>query len=264
MNQPSAQAGGNVQTALQGLVAMSNTLGAPAFDAVILGEGNTSTRVDDKTFLVKGSGCQLQTMTAADFVQLRFDVLLELLAKDTVSEAELSATYEKSKVDPSQTRRPSVEALFHALCLQLPGVNFVAHSHATAVNGLTCGKLWPHSLQGRLFPDEAVVLGPDSVFVPYVDPGVILAKAIRDGIEDYRREYNAVPKVVYMQNHGVIALGANAGEALNITAMAIKAARIRATALQAGGGLAILDRATVAHLLGRPDEKYRQQALGLR
>ena len=107
-------------------------------------------------------------------------------------------------------------------------------------------------------------MGPDSDFVPYVDPGVILAKAIRDGIAKYRVEWNAVPKVIYMQNHGVIALGSSAQEALNVTAMAIKAARMRAIVLSAGGGIALLDRATVLHLLGRPDEKYRQQALGLR
>jgi rhamnose utilization protein RhaD (predicted bifunctional aldolase and dehydrogenase) len=203
-------------------------------------------------------------MVAADFVHLRFADLLPLLERTSVSEAELTAAYENAKVDKSQKRRPSVEALFHALCLQLPGVTAVAHSHATAVNGLTCGKGWPHTLAGRMCPDEAVVMGPDSVFVPYVDPGVILAKAIRDGIERYRAEWNAVPKVIYMQNHGVIALGSTMQEALNVTAMAIKAARMRATVLAAGGGLALLDRATVLHLLGRPDEKYRQQALGLR
>ena len=249
---------------LDDLVCFSNRLGDPALDAVILGEGNTSAKFDEQTFYVKGSGCQLQTMVAADFVHLRFAILLPLLERPSVSEAELSAAYENAKVDKSQKRRPSVEALFHALCLQLPGVNAVAHSHATAVNGLTCSKGWPHTLAGRMCPDEAVVMGPDSVFVPYVDPGVILAKAIRDGIERYRADWNAMPKVIYMQNHGVIALGGTMQEALNVTAMAIKAARMRAIVLAAGGGLALLDRATVQHLLGRPDEKYRQQALGLR
>lgn len=259
MNAPAAS-----PAVLGELVSMSNRLGDPALDAVILGEGNTSARVDGQTFLVKGSGCQLQTMQGGDFVHLRFDTILSLLDRGTVDEATLSAVYEQAKVDPAQKRRPSVEALFHAVCLSLPGVAFVAHSHATAVNALTCGKLWPHSLAGRMFPDEAVVLGPESVYVPYVDPGVILARAIRDGIEGYRAEYGAVPKVVYMQNHGLIALGGSSQECLNITAMAIKAARIRAVALQAGGGIATLDRGTVLHLLGRPDEKYRQQALGLR
>ena len=79
-------------------------------------------------------------------------------------------------------------------------------------------------------------------------------------IEAYRARWSAVPKVVYMQNHGVIAIGASPIECINITTMVIKAARIRHMALQAGG-TATLPEATIAYLLGRPDEKYRQQVL---
>jgi rhamnose utilization protein RhaD (predicted bifunctional aldolase and dehydrogenase) len=104
------------------------------------------------------------------------------------------------------------------------------------------------------------VLGADSVFVPYVDPGVNLARAVRDGLVNYNTRYALTPKTIYMQNHGLIALGGNSIEVLNITAMAIKAARIRLAALQAGG-IHLLDKETVAHLLGRPDEKYRMAAL---
>ena len=242
------------------LVELSNAVGNPVLDAAILGEGNTSIRVDDATFLVKASGCQLSTLGRDDLVHLRFATLLPLLDRGPVSEAELSAVYEAAKVDPSHQRRPSVEALFHAMCLQQPGVQCVAHTHPTAINGLTASRGWPEVLQGRMFPDEAVVLGPDSVFVPYVDPGVVLARAIRDGLAAYRARHNATAKTVYMQNHGLIALGTNPTEAVNITAMAIKAARVRSIAL-AAGGINRLDEATVAHLLGRPDEKYRMAAL---
>jgi len=249
-----------MNSSLSSLVDLSHAIGQPALDAVILGEGNTSTRADAETFFVKGSGCQLATMGPDDFVHLRFDRILALLERDAVSEAELSAVYEAAKVNPAQQRRPSVEALFHAVCLQLPGVNVVAHTHPTAINGLTCSRLWPWALQGRMFPDEAVVLGAESVFVPYVDPGVVLAKAIKVGIETYRSQCGQVPKVVYMQNHGLIALAANATEATNITAMAIKAARIRQVALSAGG-IATLSGAVIDHLINRPDEKYRAASL---
>jgi len=242
------------------LVELSHAVGAPALDAAILGEGNTSVRVDDATFLVKASGCQLATLGRDDLVHLRFDKLLPLLDGGAISEAELSAVYESAKVDPGHKRRPSVEALFHAMCLQQPGVQVVAHTHPTAVNGLTASRGWPEVLSGRMFPDEAVVLGPDSVFVPYVDPGVVLARAIRDGINAYRARHGATPKTIYMQNHGLIALGATQTEAVNITAMAIKAARIRHIALTTGG-INRLDEATVAHLLGRPDEQFRMAAL---
>jgi rhamnose utilization protein RhaD (predicted bifunctional aldolase and dehydrogenase) len=245
---------------LTDLVQLSNAVGDPALDAAILGEGNTSARCDAETFWVKGSGCQLSTMGAADFVHLRFDRILALLDQEGVDEAALKAAYESAKVDPRQTRRPSVETLFHAVLLSQPGVQAVAHSHATAVNMLTCSPRFPEVLEGRLFPDEAVVMGAESVYIPYLDPGVELAKAIKRGCDTYRATYGTVAKVIYMQNHGVIAVGSSTTEALQITAMAIKAARIRGGALNAGG-IRALPAAVVGHLLGRPDEKYRQAAL---
>jgi rhamnose utilization protein RhaD (predicted bifunctional aldolase and dehydrogenase) len=248
---------------LTDLISLSRRLGDPALDAVILGEGNTSAKVDGATFWVKGSGSQLATMQAEHFVHLRFDRILALFDRPQVSEAELVAAYESAKVDPSVKRRPSVETLFHAALLQLPGVGFVAHSHATAVNCLTCSKGFPDVLAGRMFPDEAVVLGPEAVFVPYIDPGVELARRVRDEVEAFRRARGVVPKTVYMQNHGLIAIAGNADEAINITMMAIKAARIRLGAL-AAGGISLLPGSVVGHLLSRPDEKYRQEQLGLR
>jgi rhamnose utilization protein RhaD (predicted bifunctional aldolase and dehydrogenase) len=247
-------------TTLADLVSMSNALGRADLDAAILGEGNTSAKVDDATFFVKGSGCSLATMTGADFVQLKTPTILGLMSEADVDEARLKTVYEAAKVDPAQTRRPSVETLFHAVLLQYPGVNVVAHTHPTAVNSLTVSPQWSKHLAGRLFPDEAVVLGRDSVFVPYVDPGVALAKAIKDGVDAYRAKHGEVPKAVYMQNHGFIALAGSTTDAVNITTMAIKAARIRIGALSTGGFQA-LSPAVVDHLLARPDEKYRQEQL---
>ena len=248
-------------TPLEDLVALSRALGDDRLDAVILGEGNTSIAVDERTFLVKGSGCQLATITANDFVLLRRDRILALLERGPVPAAELDAVYDAAKLDRGQTRRPSVETLFHAVCLAQPGVMVVAHTHPTAVNALTVSKAFPAALAGRMFPDEAVILGPESVYVPYVDPGVPLAAAILAGLNTFRASYGQPPKTVYMQNHGLIALAGNSTEAMAITTMAIKAARIRLAALASGGGINLLPESVVAHLINRPDEKYRAQLL---
>lgn len=245
---------------LADLVTMSRTVGDPTLDLVILGEGNTSVRADADTFWVKGSGSQLSTIEAKHFVRMRFDRVLAMLDKETYTEAELNAAYEGAKAEQGDPKRPSVETVFHAVCLSIPGVNAVAHSHATAVNMLTVSKGWPQVLQGRLFPDEAVVLGLHSAFVPYIDPGVVLARAIRDAIADFGTQHGGYPRAIYMQNHGVIALGRNATEAVNISMMAAKAARIRLGAIQAGG-LNLLPDATAQHIVNRPDEKYREAQL---
>lgn len=242
------------------LVALSNTIGSREWDCAILGEGNTSLGHADGTFHVKGSGCSLGTMGADDFVHLQREPILQLLDEDVVDEARLKQVYQEAKVDPDHPRRPSVETVLHALLLSYPGVNAVAHTHATAVNMLLCTADWRSHLQGRLCPDEAVVLGRDSVFVEYVDPGVELAKAMRAAVDGYIARHQERPKVIYMQNHGPIAVGASCREAQQIVEMTVKAARMRLGAIQAGG-INPLDPTIVDHLLARPDEHYRQRAL---
>lgn len=249
-----------MQQTRDALVAMSHAVGDPVLDAVILGEGNTSVLAEGDTFFVKASGCCLQNLEIRHTVQLHRAPLLAMLDGEPLTPDEVQAVYQSAKVDPKASARPSVEAVFHALLLGYPGVRAVAHVHPTAINALTCSRSWTSSLEGRLCPDEAVVLGPDSVFVAYVDPGVELAQAIRSGTDAYTERWGQAPKVVYMQNHGLIALGATPDEAVNIVRMAIKAARMRLGAMQAGG-LHPLPFPVVEHLLGRSDEQYRQKIL---
>ena len=64
---------------LSQLVALSRSLGEPANDYVILGEGNTSARADDTSFWVKASGTELRTIGAEGFVRVAFDRLQAML-----------------------------------------------------------------------------------------------------------------------------------------------------------------------------------------
>lgn len=244
------------------LISMSRHLGDPALDYVILGEGNTSAHADDDTFWVKASGLHMGTIEAEGFVQVRFDKVLGLLEKSDLSDDEIKAGLAAAKVDKSVTVRPSVETILHALALQLDGVNFVGHTHPTAVNALTCSQKAEEAASGRLFPDEIVYCGPASVYVPYTDPGLPLAHKVRDSIEQYIDEYLEKPKVILMQNHGLVVLGETARQVEDITAMAVKAARVLLGTYIAGGPH-FLSPANVDRIHTRPDELYRrQQPLG--
>lgn len=244
---------------LDDLLTLSHRLGAGDMDCAILGEGNTSALHADGSFSVKASGSCLATIRPEQFVRLHHQPIIDLLTSDASLE-ELNAAYVAAKVDPQAPGRPSVETVFHAVALRYPSVQVVAHTHPTAVNALTCHAEWRHVLRGRLCPDEAVVLGPDSAFVPYVDPGVALARGITQEIDAYIEREGATPKAIYLQNHGFIALAATATEAYNITCMAVKAARMRLAALSAGG-FDPLPRRVIDHLLGRSDEHFRQAVL---
>jgi rhamnose utilization protein RhaD (predicted bifunctional aldolase and dehydrogenase) len=244
------------------LVAMSHYLGDPAHDYAILGEGNTSAQLDAETFWVKTSGTELSTIEPEGFVRVRFDRVLSMLEADSLTDEEVKSGLEAAKFDPTVRPRPSVETVLHALVLQLDGVNFVGHTHPTAVNAILCSQAAEEAIAGRLFPDEIVYCGPAPVYIPYTDPGVPLARKIRDSIDEYVDEYRETPKTILMQNHGLIALGQTAGQVENITAMYVKTARVILGAYALGGPCFMTPEA-VARIHTRPDELYRRQEWNL-
>ncbi len=248
---------------LDQLITLSNNLGDPANDYVILGEGNTSAKVDDQSFWVKASGTHLRTIGPSGFVQVYFEPILDLLAKPNLSDEQVKQALTAAKVDPAAPGHPSVETAMHAAILSLPGINFVGHTHPTAINMVTCSAAFEMAVNGRIFPDEIVLCGPAPVTVPYVDPGLPLGREIKQRIDLYIDNYGELPKVILLQNHGFVALAATAQQVENITAMAVKAARILVGAY-ALGGPHFLSAAVIDRIHTRPDEHYRQQILGLR
>jgi rhamnose utilization protein RhaD (predicted bifunctional aldolase and dehydrogenase) len=245
----------------QALLTLSHDLGREDRKLAILGEGNTSARSGEGTFLVKASGSQLGTLAAANLTECRTDRLLTLLDSRKVSDEQVDQALLDARTD-REARKPSVEAMFHAWLLTLSGVKFVGHTHPIAVNSLLCS---PHAAtfaKRRLFPDEVVCCGPESVLVPYCDPGLKLALMIRRSVEAYQRRAGILPRVILLQNHGLIALGATPNAVLAATLMSVKAAEITLGALAAGGARYLAAR-DVKRIAGRTDEHYRQKALGL-
>ncbi len=243
------------------LVAMSRHLGNPALDYAILGEGNTSARADAKTFWVKASGVSLRELDLNDLVRMDFARVMELLQCETLSDAEIRRGLESARVEPQAKSMPSVETFLHALVLQLEGINFVGHTQPAAVNALLCSKKAAEAVNGRIFPDHIVYCGPASVYVPYTDPGLALARSVRQALVEYGEVWGEIPKVIMMQNHGFIALGKTVEDVENITAMAVKAARVLAESY-ALGGPNFLTAEQVQRIHTRPDELYRRSIWG--
>jgi rhamnose utilization protein RhaD (predicted bifunctional aldolase and dehydrogenase) len=239
------------------LLDMTRTLGQPELDYVIIGEGNTSWREDADTFWVKASGFGMRGITEQGFVQLRIDAVLALLDM-TIDNEGMHKAVAAARVDPTSAVKPSVEATFHAMLLHECDVRYVGHTHPTAINALMCSTRGEQFAKNRMFPDEIVLCGPESVYVPYTDPGLPLAVAIRAGVRDYISRLNEAPKVILMQNHGLIALGNTQTEVLNVTAMCVKAARIFAGACAVGEPL-FFTRDDILHIYKRPDEIFRRK-----
>ena len=160
------------------------------------GGGNASAK-QDGVLWIKPSGVPLATLELADLVPLDTARLLELLdepeADRTPGEDPVVRAGDEARLDPSGGRRPSVELLFHAL---LPE-RFVLHTHPILINAVTCNADG-EAIARRLF-------GDDALWIPYTDPGLPLARAIRTARSAHAaRTGTTLPRVTLMQNHGLI------------------------------------------------------------
>jgi rhamnose utilization protein RhaD (predicted bifunctional aldolase and dehydrogenase) len=227
----------------------------------ILGEGNTSGRIDEKVFAVKSSGSSLGTLTEIELTHCYFDALLPVLDRKGVSEEEIEEILLNSRVRPTALK-PSVETFFHAYLLTIPGVNYVGHTHPVPVNQILCSGLGNLFAQERRFPDEVVCCGPVSLLVPYEDPGLALAVRIRRDLQNFERLHRKNPKVILLGNHGVITIGQTTDAVRVAMAMTVKAAEIFVGAHSLGGNIS-MPESEVNRIENRLDEEYRRKMLSL-
>lgn len=245
---------------LDRLIALSHELGREDRELAILGEGNTSADLGDGTFLVKASGCCLGTIDAAGLTRVRFDRVLEAVDRPELSDEEVRGVLDAARVDPA-SRLPSVETFLHALCLKEGGAKWIGHTHSVAVLSVLCSKLGAEPFLHHVFPDAIVVCGRNLAVVPYVDPGIRLAVAVRDSLRRFMDEHGAAPKVILMASHGPVILGQSDRDVLHTTLMLDKWARILA-GNYAFGGPQFLEPSISDRIENRPDEHYRRKAIG--
>ncbi|MGH7950536.1 MAG: class II aldolase/adducin family protein [Limisphaerales bacterium] len=246
---------------LNALLKLSRELGRDGLQLAILAEGNTSAKLSDKTFLVKASGSNLGALDKNGVVECRAETLLALLDKNNPTDAEIDRGLLASRVN-AKAKKPSVEALFHAYLLSLPGIEFVGHTHAPQINSILCSPRAKEFATKRILPDEIVCCDVVSVFIPYTDPGLKLAQAIRKSVKKFIADFGRPPRVILMENHGVITLGRSIEAVLSAMLMAEKTAKIwRGAAVL--GGPKFMSPENVARISGRPDEALRRKILKL-
>ncbi len=176
------------------LIAVANKFGRdPEYSRG--GGGNASVK-DDGVLYIKPSGVPLATLKREDLVPLRIDVLIDAFDEEPPEQGDPVMIAAARALVRDTGRRPSVEILFHAL---IPS-KLVLHSHPLVANALTCNE----DAQ-KLALD---LLGDDAILVPYTDPGVPLAKKVREVREAYvARTGNPAPGITLLGNHGIIIAG---------------------------------------------------------
>lgn len=245
---------------LKRLTRLSRELGREDRHLALLGEGNVSAGLGDDTFYVKASGCQLATINGGDFTRVKGSVVLEALTQPRKTDDEVRKVLEACRVD-QKAKLPSVETFLHAICLQEGDAKWVGHTHPVSVLKILCSKLGAEPFRRHIFPDAIVVCGRHLAVVPYVDPGIRLAVALRQSLHRFLQEHGAAPKVILMVNHGPVVLGQTEREVLNTMLMLDKWAAVLL------GNYAVakpqfLEETNSDRIESRPDEHYRRRVIG--
>ena len=231
-----------MSTPLEQLVQRSNEIGDDA-SLVVYGGGNTSAKgvlVDhlgreQRVMWVKGSGADMRGSTASDYPALRLDDLLPLLARDDMSDEEMTDLVARALLDPG-ARRPSIETLLHAF---LPYTH-IDHVHSDAICALT------NHAEGPRIVAEA--LGDGFAYVDWMRPGFTLSKVVADlGDRDG----------VVLAHHGLITWGESSDECWQRTEAAVDRARAYLDALP-------LRVDAPAHVPDMPEEEVERLLLRLR
>ena len=248
----------SIDSLTQSLLQLAQALGASGQGQAILGEGNVSAALSTEEFLVKSSGATLGSLTSTGLTLTAMPPVLELL-DDQPDDEQVEAALLSARRREGD-RKPSVEAAFHAWLLTLPDVQFVGHTHPEHLLGALASHTAATLAEERFFPDHVVCCGAESVFVPYCDPGVALAVAIRERVEQYRAQTGVTPRTILLENHGLIAVGETPGQVLSACFMMEKAAKVFLHACAAGGARP-MPRDQVRRIASRIDEHYRQAAI---
>ena len=205
-------------------------------DYTICGEGNVSVRVDENTFLIKASGTSLHTLSKEDLT----------LCNTNGAQIELSH------------KKPSIETSFHAWIMKtFPEINFIAHTHPPHTTKILCSEAIHDFAEQRWFPDQIVRNGTKSCVVPYAPPGEAILKLVEKQVSGFVDHEGFFPKLILLQNHGIITASTSKKDCVAATLMCEKSADIFIGA-KLLGGVKFLNRREVADVDTCPNEKYRR------
>jgi rhamnose utilization protein RhaD (predicted bifunctional aldolase and dehydrogenase) len=212
--------------ALTELVKISNTVGRDS-SLVLGGFGNTSVKTaDGKYMYIKASGTALKDMTRLKgWRKLKVESVLAILKDKSTAEMD---------VDERETRvakclllacddkvkaaiKPSIESCFHAMLDR-----YVIHLHPIAVLAYACAKNGQAEVE-KLFKKENF----SPAWVPYADPGYILAKKIENLTCNYKRRYGRGPAVMFLQNHGLLVTADSSNAAIRLVRKTVNMCNIK-------------------------------------
>lgn len=224
------------------LLALGRRLGNHPLQLTLGTEGSCAVKVDAATFLVSRSGAKLATLAAEDLISVRFAEARALLEKETLPEDGLG-----SCLEDEDAPAPSSDTLIYAHLFGLEGIALAGHVQPVEVNQIISSPRARQFADRRTIAEEVIACGGSSILVPYCDAGLPLAREVVKKTMLWRDRNKKTPRLVLLQNHGMMVLGEEIEPVLDVAERTVKSARVFVGSAMMGGPV-FLSPNHVAHL----------------
>lgn len=210
------------------LLTLAQNLGNHPSRLVIWDEGSIAMKTDSGIAVSK-AGASLATLKESDLAEFDPERILALYTAESVSDEMLAEAF------PPEKPKPTTDVFLYAHLLGFDGVEYAAHVHPVEINQIVSSPRARQFADRRTLPHEILGCGSSVVLAPYADPGLPLAKETKKRIVLWRDRHKVFPKVILLQNHGMIVLGANGEEVLKTIEIMLKYAQVFLGAAMLGG-----------------------------
>lgn len=183
------------------------------FDLIQAGGGNSSVKLEKGEMIIKASGYLLSDMEEnRGYSRVVTEKISNIVQNKAVTdetdkrkrESISASLIQEATLEKSD--RPSIETLLHSFLFK-----YTLHTHPIVANMILMRKDWEHTLLS-IFGNDKIAL------VPYATPGIELALKLYEVLQSF----DEIPKIIFLQNHGLIITSMNKNELMTLNEMVIE------------------------------------------
>jgi ribulose-5-phosphate 4-epimerase/fuculose-1-phosphate aldolase len=219
-------------TLINDTLTLGQALGTHPARLILAEEGSMAARLTDTRIAVTRRGAHLAALTAADLVHFDLQRLNDVIAMEPVLPEDIAGA--QLHADPGAEPHEDITLFAYLLGLD-PGLKVAVHIHPAIVDQIIASPRARQFADRRTVHNEVLALGPASLLVNFADPGIALTREIQKKMILWRDRNKSVPRVILVQNHGVILLGASGLALLRSIEALLKYAELFAGASLLGG-----------------------------
>jgi ribulose-5-phosphate 4-epimerase/fuculose-1-phosphate aldolase len=214
------------------ILALGHSLGNHPARLVLAEEGSLAGRITETRVAVTRRGAHLAQLEAGDLVHFDLPKLTDIIAHEPVLAEDIAAAQLHAEFGAEVHEDLTLFAYLLGLD---PGLRVAVHIHPVIVDQITASPRARQFADRRTVHNEVLALGSASLLVNYADPGLGLTREIQKKMILWRDRNKSVPRVILVQNHGVIMLGADNVSLLRSIEAVLKYAELFAGASLLGG-----------------------------